>query len=277
LGTGAVLAGRGYNALRPHRLRAMTTPEDTAFPSLIVAEIDLIREQAAIRTYQDGEFVFRAGDDHINLFVVESGLIEIQNPSDDHRVIATHDARAFAGDIDLLTGRPVIVDAVARGETRLLVVPHGKIHALLNRVPSLGEKLIRAFLARREQLVKSERVGLQVVGENNCRQTNLLCEFLYKNSVPYHWTDPQSDLGKHCVNLSSDGNRLPQILLGNGQYLITPSLAELAQATGVWRRIAGEHVQLAIIGAGPAGIAASVYAASEGIQTLLIDRIGPGG
>src|SRR5947209_6713230 len=128
----------------------MADKEEAAFPRLTDAEVALIRPFATACEYADGDVVFRAGQSEIDLFVVESGQIEIQNPTNGHERIVVHDAGQFSGDIDLLTRRPVIVSAIARGKTRALRVPGGNLRALLNRIPSFGEKLITAFTRRRE-------------------------------------------------------------------------------------------------------------------------------
>ena len=129
-----------------------------------MSEIAHLKPFATPHDYADGETVFHAGQPDIDLFVVETGTIEIQNPADENRVIVTHDRLQFSGDIDLLTGRPVIVTGVARGQSRIWRVPGANCAALLNRVPSLGEKLIVAFTRRRELLSQVGKLGLQVVG-----------------------------------------------------------------------------------------------------------------
>src|ERR1700730_2075502 len=133
---------------------AMAQTEETAFPRLTSAELALVKPLAKARDYADGEIVFRAGQPEIDLYVVESGQIEIRSPTDGDRLIAVHEPGHFSGDIDVLTGRPVIVTAVANGPTRLLCVPNGQLRTLLNRVSSLGEKLIIAFTRRRELLAQ---------------------------------------------------------------------------------------------------------------------------
>ena len=126
----------------------MAQIEEVAFPQLTSTELALVKPLATPCDYADGETIFRAGQADIDLYIVESGQIEIRNPTDGHRVIVAHGPGQFSGDIDLLTGRPVIVTAVARGETRVLRIPGGQLRALLNRVPSFGEKLITAFTRR---------------------------------------------------------------------------------------------------------------------------------
>src|SRR5205085_12477635 len=112
------------------------------------SDLAALRPLATSCSFEDGEFVFRAGDADLDLFVVESGGIEILNPADDNRHIVTHGPGQFAGDIDLLTRRPVIVNAIARGATKLLRLPGKRLREILNKVPRLSEKLLMACLER---------------------------------------------------------------------------------------------------------------------------------
>src|SRR5712675_48484 len=123
----------------------MAQMEEVAFPRLSSAELALVKSLATPCDFADGETIFRAGQADIDLFIVESGQIEIRNPTDGDRLIVTHGPGQFSGDIDLLTGRPVIVTAVARGPTRVLRVPSNQMRKLLSMMPSLGEKLLIAF------------------------------------------------------------------------------------------------------------------------------------
>lgn len=256
----------------------MSTIDDPlAFAKLTDKEIELVSSLGTQVRFVEGDVVFRAGDAKIDLFVVISGGIEIQNPADNHRQIIVHDRHSFVGDIDLITGRPVLVSAIARGDTVAVRVPSARLRSLLNRVPSFGEKLIVGFTRRRELLSKSSALGLQVVGPGICRDTNLVREFLYKNFIPFNWHPSESVIGQSIIQQSGAGGRSPVVRMNDQSMRINPSLRELAQASGAWQACSDEYVQLAIIGAGPAGIAAAVYAASEGVQTLLIDSMGPGG
>jgi thioredoxin reductase (NADPH) len=251
--------------------------EEVAFPRLTDAELALVRPLATAREYADGETVFRAGQADIDLYIVESGQIEIQNPTDDHQVIVVHHPGQFSGDIDLLTGRPVIVTAVARGQTRVLRVPGIHLRGLLNRVPSFGEKLITAFTRRRELLSQMGTLGLRVVGPGRCRDTNTVREFLYKNFVPFTWFDTETEEGQRAFTALGSPRKTPVIECGNGHVLVNPSLQELACEAGIWKHCPTQEVDFVIVGAGPAGIAAAVYASSEGLSTLMLDRLGPGG
>jgi thioredoxin reductase (NADPH) len=255
----------------------MDLNDEAAFPRLTMSEIAHLKPFATPHDYADGDTVFRAGQADIDLFVVETGAIEIQNPADEGRVIVTHDRLQFSGDIDLLTGRPVIVTGVARGQSRIWRVPGTQLRGLLNRVPSLGEKLIVAFTRRRELLSQVGKLGLHVVGAGRCRDTNTVREFLYKNFVPFTWFDPETEDGQRMFQSLGAPKRTPVIVLGDGKLLVNPSLIDLARAAGIWKYCPAQEVDLAIVGAGPAGLAAAVYASSEGLSTLMLDRLGPGG
>ncbi|OWK47239.1 FAD-dependent oxidoreductase [Fimbriiglobus ruber] len=256
----------------------MAQDEDrTAFPALTAAEFRHLKLLAEAIAYPDGAPVFRAGDAEFDLFVVEDGAIEIRNPADDSEIIVTHHPGQFAGDIDLLTGRPPIVSGFARGPTRLLRVPFAKVRTLLNRVPSFGEKLIVAFTRRRELLSKMGKFGITVVGGAHCKDTHLVREFLHRSFVPFKWIDTDTDAGRPALATHPPGRPTPVVDCGGGRVLFNPTLRTLAQSAGVWQACPTDLVDLAIVGAGPAGIAAAVYAASEGLSTLLLDRLGPGG
>jgi thioredoxin reductase (NADPH) len=255
----------------------MAQTEETAFPRLTSAELALVKPLAKPCDYADGAVVFRAGQPDIDLYVVESGRMEIRNPTNGDRLIAVHEPGQFSGDIDVLTGRPVIVTAVAKGPTRLLCVPNSQLRSLLNRVPSFGEKLIIAFTRRRELLAQMGGLGLRVFGPGRCRATSTVREFLYKNFVPFTWFDTETEASRRGLAALGSPQKGPVIECGNGRILVNPSLQQLASEAGIWRHCPTQEVDFVIVGAGPAGLTAAVYASSEGLSTLLLDQLGPGG
>ena len=256
----------------------MSLSQEAAFPQLTTAELAVLKPLATVHDYVDDEIVFRAGQPDIDLFVVETGQIDILNPTDG-KPIVTHEPGQFSGDIDLLTGRPVLVTGVASKPiiSYLGRVPGSHLRTLLNQVPSFGEKLMVAFTRRRELLSQLGTIGLRVFGPTRCRATNTVREFLYKNFVPFRWFDPETDEGQKVFKELGSPRKSPVIECEDGQILVNPSLQELASAAGIWRHCPGQDVDFAIVGAGPAGLAAAVYAASEGLSTLVLDRLGPGG
>ncbi len=255
-----------------------TSPSSAvAFPRLEPSELAALAPLADSCCFDDGQIVFRAGDADLDLFVVESGAIDILNPSDGNRHVVTHGPGQFAGDIDLLTRRPVIVTGVARGPTRLLRVPGARLREMLNKVPHVSGKLLLAIQERRRLLTETGVLGLRVVGPAKCRDTTLVREFLFKNFVPFTWYESESEQGRELLAEWGWPKKSPVVECSGGQLLFNPGLRELAQKAGVWRACPLDAVDLAIVGAGPAGMAAAVYAASEGVSTIVLDRLGPGG
>src|SRR5947207_11826142 len=235
-----------------------------AFPKLDESDLAALKPLAIPCSFEDGEIVFRAGDADLDLFVVESGAIEILNPTDDNRHVVTHGPGQFAGDIDLLTRRPVIVTGVARGRTRLLRVPGPRLREMLNKAPHVSEKLLIAAQERRRLLSATGVLGLKVVGPGKCRDTMLVREFLFKNFVPFTWYDTESPQGQTLMQRWGSPKKSPVIEFGSGERIINPTLRELAQSAGVWRHCPTASVDLAIVGARPAGITCAGSAPTGG-------------
>jgi thioredoxin reductase (NADPH) len=250
---------------------------DRAFPKLDQAEMTTLARLAIEERFEDGAVVFRAGRPELDLYVVKSGGLSIYNPADANRLIVTHGPGEFAGDIDLLTRRPVIVSGVAAGATVLLRVPGAKIRQVLNTIPRMGETLIDAIQVRREQLQRGGVIGMRVVGPKSCCDTTTVREFLYKNFVPFTWYDTEQERGRKIWESMGSPRKTPAIECPDGKVLLNPRMVELARCAGIWRDCPTEHLDFAVVGAGPAGIAAAVYAASEGLRTVVLDRLGPGG
>lgn len=248
-----------------------------AFPKLDEHDLAILRSLASTVSYPDGQIIFQAGDVDLDLFVVETGGIKIINPADENRHIVTHGPGQFAGDIDLLTHRPINVTGIASGETQLLRIPNAQLHEILNKVPSLAEKLLIAIQERRRLIMTTGVVGLKIVGPGKCRNTMRVREFLFKNFVPFTWYDSTSDQGQKLLSGWGLPKKWPIIESTNGQLLVDPELRELSQTIGVWRHCPGGKIDLVIVGAGPAGMTAAVYGASEGLSTVVLDTLGPGG
>lgn len=251
--------------------------EEMAFPVLRAPEIEAIRPYGTVQECQEGCVLFEAGDPAVDFFIVLSGELEILNPADNNARVVVHKSGEFAGDIDLLTRRPVIVTCVARGKSQVLRVPGGKVRELLNRIPQLGEKLLVAFQVRRQMLAATGKVGFKIIGPADCKDTTLVREFLYKNFVPFTYFDTATPKGKRQLETVGSPKKTPAIVRGDGEVMLNPPLRDLAKSAGIWRDCPPEEIDLAVVGAGPAGIAAAVYAASEGLHTVVLDRLGPGG
>lgn len=254
-----------------------TTVDERAFPKLTDDELQQLKSIAVTRDFEDGDIVFKAGDQDADLYVVESGTLEIINPANENRVIVSHGSGQFSGDIDLIIRRQVVVSGVARGRTRLLCIPPEKLQEVLIKISYLSDKLVNAFQLRRELLSQCEKIGMSVIGYAHCRDTTLLREFLHKNFLPFTWYDSESEVGIEQLKALGPHRKQPIIRFPNGNVLERPTIDDLAEAAGLWHHCPNQTVDLVIIGAGPAGITTAVYAASEGISTLVLDKLGPGG
>jgi len=250
--------------------------ENTAFPTLTTEELEHVAQIAHCQEFADGEYLFRAGDEYPDVYVVREGGISIRNPAENDMEMTVHGVGQFSGDIDILTGRPAPVDGVAVGYTRCCRIPNKSLREVLTKVPRLSEKLLTAFQMRRHLLLESGRLGIKVVGYARCHHTTLIREFLHKNFVPHTFYDVDTISDTELTSLDV-GNTFPVVRCVAHHDLIKPTPRDVAEAAGIWRHCPVQKIDVAIIGAGPAGLAAAVYSASEGLSTIVIDSLGPGG
>ena len=259
---------------------SLTVPLDdtTAFPALSDAELAELAEHAECQVFEDGAVLFRGGDRDFDFFVVKSGIVAISEDSTGQtRHVVEHHARQFIGDVDLLTDRPAVVTATARGRVETYRVTRCNLRRLLAEIPGLSEKFLDAFQRRRDLLVESGYQGLRVVGRARHDGTVRMREFLYKNHIPFTFYDVETDAGADLHrSLQPNGSALPVVACGT-KVVVKPNLRDLADCLGLRRKFSRKPYDITILGAGPAGLAAAVYAASEGLRTLIIDPVGPGG
>ncbi len=265
----------------PRGLELEETPNtNDAFPRLTEDQRARIRMLGELRSVSPGEILFRDGDEDYDFFVIESGTVAIVQgyacPSE--TVIAVHGAHRFLGELTQLTGARAWLTAVARDPGEVIQVPASRWRRFLASDEELGNMVLRAFLARREILIERE-AGLRVIGSRFSRDTRRLREFLARNRIPHRFIDIEADAeAENAVrSMRIDPSELP-IVAGVGGVLRNPSNAELAQKLGLGSRGAPPALcDLVIVGGGPAGLAAAVYGASEGLDTQAIDSIAFGG
>lgn len=257
---------------------AIETLDPVAFPAFSEEEMTCIATLGELKSFSDGVTLFQHGDRDYPLFVVKEGEVAIVEFSTGKpRDVIVHDARAFTGDVSMLTGRPAVVSAIARGDCQVYEIPASEIRRLMGEVPELSDKLLEAFQMRRQLLEASEFQGVRIAGSASSKETLLIREFFYKNKVPHTFLDIDEEAGQQAlVEFGATPEETP-VIACTEHVAKRPSLGKIADCLGISRQI-DEHVHdVVIVGAGPAGLAAAVYGASEGLDTLVVDRMGPGG
>ena len=252
---------------------------DLAFPKLSEAEVECLAGLAKVCSFQDGEAIFQAGQRGLPLYVVKSGEIAIVDESRaEPKTIVVHGPGQFTGDVSLLTDRPAAISAYARGDCRAYCVSQEELRRVIQEIPDLSDKLLEAFQTRRIMLERSGFVGVRVFGHLGDPDVTVIREFFDKNKVPHTWIDADDADGRTAMqSLGVGPDQLPFVACNRGTRSPRPTVTRLAECLGLKRPIRTEPFDLVIVGAGPAGLAAAVYGASEGLSTLVLDRFGPGG
>ena len=237
--------------------------------------IERMRRFGTPASFRAGERIVTAGAPAPGLVLVLSGRISITNQGlDSARVIATHSAGQFMGELAQLSDRPSLVNADATEPVEGLVIPPHRLRDLMVQEAELGERIMRALILRRVNLLESGKSGHIIVGRTGDPDVLRLQGFLTRNGQPHHVFDPdQVSCARTLIErFDVDEHHLPIVLCANGKLLRNPSENEIARCIGLVRPIdSGKLYDVAIVGAGPAGLAAAVYAASEGLSVINLD------
>jgi len=249
---------------------------EQAFPILEPAEIERMRRFGTCRSYKSGEILAQAGKVIEGFTVILSGKVDVTRhiSSGQGRLIITHGAGSFLGELAQLAGRPALVDAQAQGPVDALVIPPDRLRALLIAEAELGERIMRALILRRIGLLEEGSGGPVIIGRAESGEVLRLANFLRRNGHPHQKLDPESDHEAKALieRFHVDPAQLPIVLCPSGQLLRNPSEIELARCIGLVGPIDPNRVfDVAVVGAGPAGLAAAVYAGSEGLSVLVLD------
>jgi thioredoxin reductase (NADPH) len=243
------------------------------FPALDAHDIGRLCRFGTPQTFGAGERLFKAGEIASGLFVILSGNVDVTQGVK-HESIVTHSAGNFLGELAQLSGRPSLVDAEAREPVEALCIPPPRLRDLLVQEAELGERIMRALILRRVGLIESGASGPTIIGHVGQADVLRLENFLRRNGEPHRMLDSETDACARTLidRFHIDEHYLPIVLCPNGNLLRNPGEHELARCLGLVRPIDPEKVyDAAIIGAGPAGLAAAVYAASEGLSVIVLD------
>jgi thioredoxin reductase (NADPH) len=250
-----------------------------AFPRLEPEQIELLGAFGERRPTQEGDILFREGEPRYDFFVVLSGLVAIVDDfGGEARVLSVHGPGRFLGELNLLTGQPVLATAIVREGGEVLAVPPERLRQVVTRDAGVGELILRAFLLRRSLMIELG-AGPRVVGSRYSPDARRIRDFLARNRIPHTWVDLEehTDADDVLRLLGVSVDETPIVIHG-ANVLRNPSNGELAAMLGIRPLSADERVvDLLVVGAGPAGLAASVYGSSEGLMTVLLDSVATGG
>ena len=255
-------------------------PNTQAFPHLTSTQIDRIRPLGHIRRVQSGETLFEPNDSSVPFFVVLSGQMDVSRPTlDGERLVTTHTPGCFNGEMAMISGQRCLVRGrvTARGE--FLELTRDAMLALVARDAELSEILMHAFILRRLFLIREGYSSVILMGSRHSAQTLQLREFFGRNGHPYAYIDLDTDqMAREMLDRFQVKASDVPVVICHGTVLRSPSIQRVADCLGFNVSVANTRVRdLIIVGAGPAGLAAAVYAASEGLDVLMIETQSPGG
>jgi thioredoxin reductase (NADPH) len=251
------------------------------FPVLTSAQIDRIRPWGRVRRVDPGEILFEPNDSDVPFFVLLSGSMEIVQPTiDGERQLTTHGAGQFTGEIMMISGQRSLVLGRVTEPGEFIQLGSDALRSVVARDAELSELLLRAFILRRLELIKHGYGNVILMGSRHSAQTLELREFLSRNGHPYTYVDLDTDQTSQELldRFHIKPFEVPVVLCNAGNVMRNPSIQKLATCLGLNTTIDKTQIHdLVIVGAGPAGLAAAVYAASEGLDVMVIETHAPGG
>jgi len=249
---------------------------DQMFPVLQPAEIDRLARFGERNSYAAGERLVATGEVAPGAFIILAGRVDVtQGGMLGHsEPLVTHGPGSFMGELAQLSGRPSLVDGYAKEAVDALVIPPRRLRDLLVEEAELGERIMRALILRRVELIETGAGGPVIVGSADNGDVLRLEGFLVRNGHPHQLLDPKTDPCAQTLieRFHIDAHEMPIVVCPNGELLRNPSEVQLARCIGLVKPIDPQTIyDVVIVGAGPAGLAASVYAASEGLSVLVLD------
>lgn len=252
------------------------------YPVLTDAQVDVLRPGGVEKSFRKGDCLWDVGTRNVDFYVVLAGELEIvrRDALGDSSVLVVLRPGNYSGEAALLSGRAAMVAGRAGTDLKVLVVPVDGLRGIMVTHAVLSELLMRSFILRRVRLISEHVSDLLLIGSRHSADTLRLQEFLTRNAHPYTFFDLES-AGDVCATLTRFNVRpdeTPIVITSKGEPLRNPSLRDLAGRLGLSLSLDQQTVHdVAVIGAGPAGLAAAVYAASEGLDAIVVDPVAPGG
>ena len=251
-----------------------------AFWTLTDGQIDVLRSHGQVRQTHDGEVLFQQGELTCDFYVVLEGEVELIEPTlVTPRVIGVRKPREIVGELNLLTEEVTYLSAVVRKGGSVLAIPADDLRTIVTDDPGFSDFLLRAFLLLRSHLVELG-AGLKIIGSHFSPDTRRLRQFAARSRLPHDWIDVENDPIAESLlrQFNVRPEETPVVIWKGAEILRNPSNADLARVLGIGDELDPEaHYDLIVVGAGPGGLAAAVYGASEGLKTLMVESVATGG
>ena len=251
------------------------------FPKLTDPQIDRSKPFGKIQSLQKGTVLFETGERSVDFFIVLEGNIEIyEHSADQTRVITVHGKQQFTGELDLFNDREILVGGRMGVDGQVVRINRTDFRKLIAAEPDVGEIIMQAFILRRVGLISHQQGSVTIVTSPQSADALRIERFLERNGYPRQVVDFQTEASHQLLDkFEVDQADLPVVLIpSKGELLRKPSNLTLAQSLGLVEEIKPDHTyDVVIVGAGPAGLSAAVYAASKGLSTLLVESEAPGG
>ena len=251
------------------------------FPTLTPAQVKRIAAHGKQRSIRSGEVLIEAGARVVPFFVVTAGRVEVVRPSGStETLVAVHGPGQFTGEVNMLSGRPALVRSRTIESGEVSELDHEHLLALVQTDSELSELIMRAFILRRVELIARGFGNVVLLGSNHCAGTLRVKEFLTRNGHPYSYIDLDRDAGVQDLldRFQVTAADVPVLICRGEVVLRNPTNQQIAGCLGFNEAIDETQIRdVVIVGAGPAGLAAAVYAASEGLDVLVLETNAPGG
>jgi thioredoxin reductase (NADPH) len=261
-------------AITPERMRLM-------FPALTSSQIERIAKHGTARTVRAGDVVFAAGGRAVPFFVIRAGTVDIVRPSTEgDTLIVTHAAGEFTGEANMLSGRRSLVRAQATSDAELIELSRDQLLSLVQTDSEIGELLMRAFIFRRVELIAHGIGDVVLIGSVHSPDTLRVRSFLTRNGHPFTYVDLDRDTDVQALldRFHVAPSEVPVLICRGDVVLRNPSNHKIAACLGFNEAIDQTKIRdLVVVGAGPSGLAAAVYGASEGLDVLVLESNAPGG
>jgi len=252
---------------------------DPRFPILTQKQINTLKEYGDVISFEKETVLFQVGDRAYDFYVVLEGEIAMKDSHDGDRVLATHGINEFTGDNSMLSNRSIPFSAHAPQGTSVLRIKPSVLKEIISKHSGIGDVLLSAFLLRQEVMLKEYSGGIKVIGSEKSKAAYVLRDFMEKNHIWHSFLniDGSIEAKELLESFKLSPKDLPILINMSGDIYKNPTLAELARLTGVLMDFGDDVYDVLVVGAGPSGLAASVYAASEGLSVVTIDGNAPGG